>query len=368
MLPLRYESNQSFYRFQLRCFACRTVIAPTAFLYELARVRLPMEFVENNEILELVVSIINFRTGALTIQCVESVLADLEGINVQIIVVDNLSGDGSAEEIKTWMAGKGPDVPVKLVLSERNSGFSGGHNQGISLAKADFYLVLNSDAVLRPGCLRTLLQAARAAPKAGLLAPRLEYEDGTIQTSCFRFATPASELIRGAATGPVTKLLSKYDMPLDIPPSPDQIGWASFACILLRSKMIEDLGPMDEGYFLYHEDADYCWRACKAGWNVQYVPDARVVHFRGGSAPVKLLAAARKRLPAYYYAARTRFFYKCYGWSGLIAANLLWHTGRAIAQTRRLVGKPVPKPSALEWRDVWINALSPLSDHGAPEE
>ncbi|MEM8561228.1 MAG: glycosyltransferase family 2 protein [Pseudomonadota bacterium] len=311
---------------------------------------------------EILISIINYRTGALTIQCAASALAELEGVNGHVTIIDNLSGDGSAEDIEAWMVELGPDAPISLVRSSTNSGFSGGHNQGIASGQAAFYLILNSDAVLRPGCMKILLEAAHAAPAAGLIAPRLEYEDGTPQISSFRFASPFSELIRGAMTGPVTKLLARYDMPLGTMPDPGSIEWASFACILLRREMIEQVGPMDEGYFLYYEDEDYCWQARKAGWGVVHEPKARVIHYRGGSAPVKSLATARKRVPAYYYASRTRFLRKCYGWPGLIAANLLWHLGRGIANLRLLTGRSTPKANKSEWRDIWTNACNPLGN------
>lgn len=318
--------------------------------------------------LALAVSIINYRTGALTIACVRSVLADLDGIDAEVVVVDNRSGDGSAEEIEAWIAAQAPPVPVRLVRSQTNSGFSGGHNQGIAAAPAAFHLVLNSDAVIRPGFFRAILAAAEAHPRAGLLAPRIDYDDGTQQVSCFRFPSPLSELIRGAATGPVTRLLARWDVPLAMPPAPRDIGWASFACILLRNEMFAALGPMDEGYFLYFEDTEYCWRARKAGWRIAYVPEARVVHFRGGSGPVKALEKARKRLPAYFYASRSRFFYQAYGRAGLLAANLLWHLGRGLAQARRLAGKSVPAANAREARDLWLNAGDPLGDRHAAVE
>lgn len=310
-------------------------------------------------------SIINYRTAALTRQCVQSVLEDLAGLAARVVVVDNCSGDGSAEELADWIATLGPDAPVDLIRSATNSGFSGGHNQGIAAHAAEYYLVLNSDAVLRKGFCRTILEAADAEPQAGLFAPRIEYDDGEQQISCFRFHSPASELIRGAATGAVTRALARYDVPLAMPPAPGQIGWASFACILLRGAMIDRVGPMDEGYFLYFEDTEYCWRARQAGWTITYVPGARAVHYRGGSAPVKRLARERKRLPAYYYASRTRFFHQAYGRGGLVLANLAWHLGRLIAQARRLAGRPVPQSNRMEMRDTWINFFSPLGDRHA---
>lgn len=316
--------------------------------------------------LDLVISIINYRTAEMTIACVDSVLADLDGIAGHVVVVDNASGDGSAETIAAWIEAQGPEVPVTLVRSAANSGFSGGHNQGIGAKRARFYLVLNSDALLRPGFCRTILDAAIADPQAGLFTPRLEYEDGEQQISCFRIPTPWSELIRAAATGPVTKAFKRYEVALEMPPDPDQIGWASFACILLRGEMVEEIGPMDEGYFLYFEDTEYCLRATRAGWGIRYVPEARAVHFRGGSAPVKSLARERKRLPAYYYASRSRLLYQAHGRAGLLAANLLWYLGRGIAGLRGLAGKAPAPANAAEGRDIWINAANPLGNRRAP--
>ncbi len=312
------------------------------------------------------ISIINYKTAELTIQCLCSVVDDLAGIDGHITVVDNASDDSSAEKIETWISVQTSKVPITLVRSETNSGFSGGHNQGIAACLAEYYLVLNSDAVLRSGFFASILAAADANPITGLFAPRLEDEDGTPQISCFRFHNPASELIRGAATGPVTNLLSRYNVSLCVAPASDSIEWASFACILLRHELFDVIGPMDEGYFLYFEDSEYCLRAHRAGWTIKFVPDARAVHYRGGSAPVKALAKENKRLPAYYYASRTRFFYQTYGWVGLVFANLLWITGRVVANLRRFVGKSVPKAKQSEQIDIWCNIFSPLGSRHAP--
>ena len=308
----------------------------------------------------LVVSIINYKTADLTLACIASVLPEIDGIDAEIVVVDNLSGDGSAETIEAWIAARPDPCPVRLVRSATNSGFSGGHNQGMGACPAEAVLVLNSDAVLRPGCIKALLDAMAAEPEIGLFAPQLEYEDGEVQTSCFRFHGPTSELIRAAATGPLTRVFRRRDVPLDMPPARENIEWASFACILLRGQMVREIGPMDEGYFLYYEDSEYCLRARRAGWRIAYVPKARVVHYRGGSAPVKTLARARKRLPRYYYASRTRFLRQAHGYPGYLAANVLWYLGRGIQLVRRTA-----PPVEAEGRDIWIGAMTPL-DQPAP--
>lgn len=319
---------------------------------------------------DLVVSIINYRTGALTVACVESVIEDLRStpdIRAHVVVVDNASGDGSDEVIGAWIAEQESDLPVTLIRSPCNTGFSGGHNQGMSARRAAFYLVLNSDAVLLPGFCSAMLKAARATPEIGLFTPFIEAEDGSQQTSCFRMHSPLSELIRAAATGPVTTLFQRHVVPLDMPPDPEQIDWASFAGIVLRSEMIKEVGLMDVNYFLYFEDTEYCLRAGRAGWGIAYVPQARFVHFVGGSTALKTLVQTRKRLPKYYYASRTRLLYQAHGYAGLLAANLLWHLGRGVAQLRRLVGKPATPAMAYEWRDIWTNVLTPLGDSYQPK-
>jgi GT2 family glycosyltransferase len=317
---------------------------------------------------KVVVSIINYRTAELTIRCVESVVADLAGLDGCVTVVDNASGDGSVDRIEAWINEAAPPVPVRLIRSAVNTGFSGGHNIGIGSCEAEFYLVLNSDAELRRGFLRAMLAAAEADPTTGLFAPQLEGENAAIQDSCFRFPSPTSEFIRGAASGPVAKILRRRVVSLGPLPEPLQIEWASFACILLRGTMLREIGPMDEGYFLYFEDVDYCMQARRGGWRIRHVPEARAIHFRGGSGPVKALARQRARLPAYYYASRTRFFYRAHGWVGLLAANFAWIAGRSIARLRMLAGKPVPQATKGEVRDIWTNFFTPLGPRHAPGE
>lgn len=317
---------------------------------------------------DVVISIINFRTAELTLQCVRSVLDDMNGLNGLIVVVDNLSDDGSAEAIEDWIAVQPAPLPVRLVRSTTNAGFSGGHNQGMAAAEAEFYLVLNSDAILRPGFLRTMLAAAKSDQQSGLFAPVIETEEGGVQNSCFRFPGPLSELVRAARSSVVTRVLGHRDVSLGPDPDPDSIEWASFACILLRAEMVRAIGPMDEGYFLYFEDIEYCLRARRAGWGIRQVRAARAVHFRGGSGPVKTLIGKSARLPRYYYSSRTRFLYQAHGLSGVIAANLLWYLGRAIRHLYLFTGREVKSMARAEGIDIWTNVSRPLGPRYAPGE
>jgi N-acetylglucosaminyl-diphospho-decaprenol L-rhamnosyltransferase len=316
----------------------------------------------------LVVSIINYRTADLTIQAVASVLEDMRGIDGQVVVVDNGSGDGSVEILQAWIATLAQDAPVTLVVSADNTGFSGGHNQGMAACLADYYLIQNSDTLLRAGFLRAILDAADAAPDAGLFAPRIEHDNGIVQDSCFRFHSPASEFARAIRTGFVSRWLSGRVTSLGPNPDPGQIEWASFASILLRGRMVKALGVMDEGYFLYFEDAEYCLRARRAGWKIAYVPQAVAIHFRGGSGPVKDRLKTRAALPAYYYRSRARFLYQAHGRMGLLLANLGWHAGRIIKHGSRILGQAIYPMPTHEGRNIWLNFTAPLTPDARPTQ
>ncbi len=319
--------------------------------------------------IRVAVSIINYRTADLTIAAVKSARDDLgDRSDARIVVVDNASGDGSAEAIETWMAETG-DPRLSLVRSSRNSGFSAGHNQGLNAVPgAEYYLILNSDALLHPGFFDAILAAADSHPEAGLFAPEIDGGDDEIQHSCFRAHGPASELIRAARTGIVSRILARHVIHLPLPPDPEKIEWASFACILLRSEMIDDIGQMDDGYFLYFEDSEYCVRARRGGWKIMPVPGARATHFRGGSGPIKTLSEERKRLPPFYWRARNRFLRQTHGPLGPVTTNLAWCLGRVICRMRPLFGREVRKAQDCEWHDIWIGVLNPLKPDRGPEE
>jgi len=307
--------------------------------------------------------ILNYRTADLTIDCLSSLanqVPELPGASV--VVVDNASGNGSAEQIAEAIDHQGWSGWVELLALDTNGGFSAGNNTGMTRGTAssgapapEFLLLLNSDTIVRPGALESLLSAARERADAGLIGPRLEWPNGQPQISRFRFPSPASELIDAAATGPVTRILKRFDVPLPVTDQPAEADWISFACVLIRQSVIDQVGLMDDGYFMYFDDVDYCWRVRRAGWSVLHWPGARVVHLRGGSAPVKTQLAHRKRVSRYYYASRARYFAKAWGPAGPLLANLGWMAGRSLSLTRELIGHKAPHTAELQYRDIWVN-------------
>lgn len=311
--------------------------------------------------LDLLIVIINYKTGQLVIDCLKTVIPQLQK-DQQVVVVDNCSADGSANQIREWLEEEQVTDRVNLILSPQNTGFSGGNNIGIKSRTARYYLLLNSDTILREGALEAMLDAARNRPDAGLVSPRLEWPNGEPQISCFRYHRPISELIYAAATAPVTALLKPWVVAIPVSDSGIEPEWTSFACVLVKSEVIEQIGLMDEGYFLYYEDVDYCRVARNAGWTIVHTPKARVVHLRGGSSDVKKNISTRKRLPRYYYASRSRYFAKHYGPLGLLAANCLWLLGRSISFLRERFGK-ANTSCEKQHMDIWTNFSRPMEPY-----
>lgn len=308
----------------------------------------------------LAVVIINYKTPGLVADCLATLEPELDHARDTAIIVDNHSSDGSPDEIQRTIDASEWNGWARLVRSDVNGGFSAGNNIGIKAVPADFYLLLNSDTLVRSGAIAELLHAAEANPKAGLVGPRLEWPDGSPQNSCFRDKTIWSELIAGAQSGPVSRLLAGHDVTMGVFDRPMSPQWLSFACVMLPAKVVEHVGLMDEGYFMYFEDADYGHAVRRAGYDVLHWPAARVVHIQGGTAPVKSQAAARKRLPAYYYAARSRYFVKRGGRPLLIAANAAWSLGWLIALARRIVqGRRIGTPQRA-LRDNWTAFTAPM--------
>lgn len=318
--------------------------------------------------IQISVVIVNFRTPDFVSACLASLLPQLNGLSAKVLVVDNHSGDESVERIESWLSINDGNGIVELIRSDVNSGFAGGNNTGIRAQRSGLYLLLNSDTIVRPGAIATMLATAMRFPEAGLISPRLEWPDGQGQESCFRFHTPFSELIRASQTGLVEKLLGRYIIALPVQTEIAKPEWTSFACVLVRGEVFSQIGLLDEGYFMYFEDVEFCHRAKTAGWDIVHNPDARVVHLRGGSSPVKEQTRQKKRLPLYFHESRTRFFYQTYGWLGLTAANLMWWAGRLVSKTRQLLGRSDKAAIERQWLDIWTNWTHPLKPYTPPKK
>lgn len=317
---------------------------------------------------ELAIVIINYRTHKMTCECLESLLSEISGLDVQVIVVDNASEDDSVNVLESWIKDSGTNI-IKLIASAHNGGFAAGNNIGISHISADNYLLLNSDTIVQSGAIKLLLDSIKTQQLAGLASPRLEWLDGQPQQSCFNLHTPISEFLHAAKTGPLSHLFKRYVVAKPVQDMLSYPVWTSFACVMIRGEVLAQVGLLDEGFFMYFEDAEFCYRATKAGWKIVNDPRAHVVHLRGGSSPLKAQTRLRKRLPKYYFESRSRYFYLLYGHAGLLTANVLWTVGALISSFRRLISSSyLPDISEKQWRDIWTNFFNPLRDYTHPDD
>jgi len=283
--------------------------------------------------------IVNFRTCDLVSDCLHSLVSEVAALGGgRVVVVDNASGDGSADRLATLIKEQGWGSWAEVIAMERNGGFAFGNNAGIQLALsdvADFVMLLNPDTVVHPSALRTLAQFMEASPQAGIAGTLLENAGGGVDCSAHRFHSPLSELDGGARLGILSRLLRRYVVSDESRTSAHPCDWVSGASMIVRRLVIEEIGLMDEGFFLYFEEVDFCWRARQAGWEVWYVPQSRVLHLEGASTGIKTPAMRRA---GYWYDSRRRFFIKHYGIIGLLLADLLWAVGRVSLLLRGKLG------------------------------
>jgi GT2 family glycosyltransferase len=240
---------------------------------------------------------------------------------------------------------------VTLVGAERNGGFSYGNNVGLRhwLAEheaPDYVLLLNPDTIVRKDALSELVRFMDAKTDVGIAGSRLEDPDGTPQCSAFRFPSVASEFASAIQFGPVSKLLSRWLVPQPISDSDRPTDWVAGASMIIRFHVIHELGMLDESYFMYFEEVDYCLRAKLAGWPCWYVPTSHVVHLVGQVSQVTDPKKSRQRRPQYWFESRRRFFLKNHGPAVLASADLAWLVGTTLRRLRLFIErKPDNTPS-----------------------
>lgn len=265
--------------------------------------------------MDLSICIVSYNCRDLLARCLRSLQEHAEGLRLEVIVTDNASTDGTPELVTDRF----PEV--RLLASEENLGFAGGTNLAMYEATADTMLMLNPDTEVQPGALRRLAEFLRDTPDAGCVGPALYGADGKLQYTCHAF--PSVWLTLVAQLGlhrllPWTRLFGAYDMTWWDHARPRRVDWLSGAAIATRREVWEDVGPLDERFFMYSEDVDWCYRLAQAGWDRWYLPDARIVHFEAGSwgdAPRERILAA--------HAANFRFFGKHYSHAAEVAARAL---------------------------------------------
>jgi N-acetylglucosaminyl-diphospho-decaprenol L-rhamnosyltransferase len=303
---------------------------------------------------KLLIVIVNYRVPDLTIDCLRS-LADerARGQEFEVTLVENSSGDDSAARFAAAIRDNAWNDWVTLKCLDHNGGFAAGNNAAIAPALAseaapEFVLLLNPDTLVRPGAIGKLRDFAEQHPEVGIVGCRLEDLDGTPQRSAFRFPTVLGEFESTIRTGPVTKLLASSVIAPPLPSEQCRVDWVCGACMLVRNSVFTSIGLLDDAYFMYYEEVDFCHRALRAGWPCWFIPDASVVHLVGKSSGVFDPNRVRSPRPAYWFHSRRRYFRLNYGSVQSRLADVAWLIGLVLYRTRRAIdGRFDPDPTHL---------------------
>ena len=291
--------------------------------------------------MRLSVVFLNYNTRDLTRQALSSVLAAAEGLEVEIFVVDNASADGSADMV----AEEFPQV--KLICNEANVGFAAGNNVALRQVTGEYALLINTDTIVRRDALRTMVEFLDAHPEAGACGCKILDPDGTLQLDSRRgFPTPLAAFCKMSGLSrlfPKHPLIAHYHMTYLDPEQTAEVEVLSGSCMMVRKAAMDQVGLLDEDYFMYGEDIDWCYRFHQAGWKIYYVPTTAIIHFRGESGrgvPLRILYRKSRAMSIFvnkHMARRFRFFPL---WL-LQVGIALYGTFRFLARTGRALAMPL---------------------------
>lgn len=220
--------------------------------------------------------ILNYKTTGLLKQCLHGIEDCHFKFSHEIIVVDNHSHDHSQEMVQRHFP------QVKYIASPKNVGFAAGNNIGIRASSGDYVMLVNADVAVFGDSVLTMLAYLDQHDHVGLVVPKLINPDGTTQMSCYRFPTFLVPIWRRTILRMLPNgrhILTRYMMTDWDHGDNRAIGWALGACFLIRRPALEQVGLLDERYFLYVEDVDYCRRMWARGWEIHYLASAEMVHY-----------------------------------------------------------------------------------------
>lgn len=306
---------------------------------------------------ELAIIIVNYNTRELLRSCLTDLKRHVTTLDATITVVDNGSTDGSAQVVRNEFPA------VSLIASEDNVGFAAANNRALEATDSDFVLLLNTDAFLCDQALQELRKVMGSDGKIAVVGPRMFDRDGALLVSAHRFESLAKlaatalglhELLPRCLARSATYLCGragKLHRLNDDATAPVDVDWTSGACMMVRRSAIAEVGPMDERYFMYMEDEDWCRRFKRAGYRVVYAPAARAIHYVAASSRSSWRAAAayRDSRRSYHRQYNRRWFWLFSALSGIYAARRCAPSEWAhLLRLPSGYGKPVPVPGEVE--------------------
>ncbi|MDD5766225.1 MAG: glycosyltransferase family 2 protein, partial [Candidatus Marinimicrobia bacterium] len=228
------------------------------------------------------VIIVSYNVKEFLYQCIVSLMKSLQGISSEIIVVDNNSADGSDEMVRFKFQ------DFKLISNKENLGFATACNQGLKIAKGQYILLLNPDTLIQEDTIRTMIDFFENHQNAGAAGCKILNTDGSLQQACRRsFPTPMTafpKIVGLSWLFPKIKRFGKYNLTYLDPDQLAEVDAVSGSFLMFRRTVWEKIGGLDETYFMYGEDLDFCFRIKQAGWKIFYVPFTKIIHYKGESA------------------------------------------------------------------------------------
>ncbi|WGW04463.1 glycosyltransferase family 2 protein [Tropicibacter oceani] len=307
----------------------------------------------------LVVSL-NYRTAPMTLRSVQAALRAMQGLDAELLIVDNDSGDGSFEVLRDTVASAdwAQGHNIRVIQSGHNGGFGAGNNVGIRAgmsdgSKPDYVYILNSDAFPAPDAIRKLYDHLETHPKAGFAGSYIHGEDGSPHMTAFRFPSALSELEGAARFGPISRLLKARKVPIDMPDQTQRVDWLAGASMMMRQSVLDQIGLFDETFFLYFEETDLCLRAARAGHETHYVRDSEVMHIGSVSTGMKVWT----RIPSFWLDSRWHYFTKNHGRAYALLATLMHALGGILWRVRRAVQRKTPADPPHFLRDLVLHDL-----------
>ncbi len=255
----------------------------------------------------LSVVIVNWNVRELLRRCLMSIYINwrLPPEALEVIVVDNASHDGSSEMVCR-------EFPqVTLIANQDNLGFTAGNNQALKQVRGRYVMLLNPDTEVLGEALTALVDYADAHPEVGVVAPKLLNADGSVQSSRRRFPTMATAFLESTVLQQWwadNSILRAYYMQDRSDDEIQQVDWSVGACLMVRREVIEQVGLLDDSFFMYSEEMDWCYRIKQAGWQIVYFPGAQVIHY-GGQSSRQVIAAQH----IHFQRSKIRFFRKHHG-------------------------------------------------------
>ncbi|MBI1804265.1 MAG: glycosyltransferase family 2 protein [Ignavibacteriae bacterium] len=271
--------------------------------------------------MDVSIIIVGYNSRELLKRCLASIIRETNGISYEIVLVDNASTDETRETIEQ-------EFPtVRTIWNNQNRGYAAANNQGIAIAHGKYVVLLNPDTEVLDGAIQKIVEFADCHPRAGIVGCKLLFPDRTLQRSVKSFPTFTNVLWESTflyRVFPRSPIFGRYYLSYFDCASELQVDWVSGACMMIRRQVLEKIGNLDEQFYMYAEEMDFCYRAKRAGFEVWYCPSAEVVHFWGG------YSAINRRVVTWSLGSQMLYFQKHYTGAMLYLLIFVKYLGVAV--------------------------------------